>query len=209
MKKIVQIFIFGILVCSCSSTKVEQKKLKYYNENGIEISRPEFNEILSTNNFLEIPGDSVNEKRLIYRENRGIIADRSILESLLETEIGKEIDSNKPIVIIYYPGKDRCNSRSSSDRNWIKNWHNELKNGLNQIAKVDPIFIYKDNNGLDKYSGIVNWKKDPEGIIENHFFKHHYPCLSFVVISKEGKYISFFGEFSKEHVWETTQLIYE
>src|SRR5690554_7472784 len=39
------------------------------------------------------------------------------------------------------------------------------------------------------------------------FFEYHYPCHSFVVISKDGNYISYFGEFMKEYVWEATQLM--
>ena len=43
--------------------------------------------------------------------------------------------------------------------------------------------------------------------IEQLFFKHHYPCSSFVVISSKGDYISYFGEFPKEFVWEAVQIL--
>lgn len=92
---------------------------------------------------------------------------------------------------------------------WIKNWFNELENGLDKIAQIKPIYIYKDNEGLKKYKGIVEWKKDPNGTVEHHFFKHHYPCLSFTVISNTGNYISFFSEFAKEHVWQLTREMYK
>ncbi len=42
-------------------------------------------------------------------------------------------------------------------------------------------------------------------MIERLFFKYHYPCSSFVVISKNGDYISYFGEFGMKPVWEATQ----
>jgi hypothetical protein len=44
-------------------------------------------------------------------------------------------------------------------------------------------------------------------IVENLFFEHHYPCSSFAVISKNGDYISYFGEIGKEYIWEATQIM--
>jgi hypothetical protein len=60
---------------------------------------------------------------------------------------------------------------------------------------------------LNKNDGILEWKKDSEGIVERLFFEHHYPCSSFVSISKNSDYISYFGEFGKEYIWEATQIM--
>lgn len=207
MKKILLILITGILICSCSSIRTGSNKVRFFDENNLEISKSKFNQIRSTNKFLDIPGDSINHKKLILREKRGQIDDRNSLELILEKAANLELDSNKPIVIIYYPGKDPCNSSGSVNKEWIKSWYTQLEEGLNQVATVKPIYIYKDNDGLKKYDGILNWNKDPDNTIEKLFFEHHYPCSSFVVISKEGNYISYFGEFSKEFVWEATQLM--
>lgn len=207
MKKIIVTLLFGILFYSCSSTKIGNAKTKYFNENNIEISKSKFDQIRSTNKLFEIPGDSINHKKLTLREKRGKINDRKSLEFLLEEVTNQKINSNKPIVIIYYPGKDHCNSTGATNKEWIINWYGQLEEGLNQIAQVKPIYIYKDNDGLKKYDGILDWKKDLDGIIERLFFKYHYPCSSFVVISKEGDYISYFGEFGKKYVWEATQLM--
>lgn len=207
MKKILLTFIIGILILSCSATKTEKDKTKYFDENNIEISKSKFNRIRSTNKLLDIPGDSINHKKLTLREKRGKINDRKSLELLLEKSTNTELDSNKPIVIIYYPGKDPCNSSGTTKTEWIKSWYKQLEDGLNQIAEVKPLYIFKDNDGLEKYNGILNWKKDPEKTIERLFFEHHYPCSSFVVISKNGDYISYFGEFGIEYVWEATQLM--
>lgn len=208
MKKYLSLFIIGILIYSCSSTKIESNnKTKYFDENNIEISKSKFNKIRSTNKLLDIPGDSVNHKKLIVREKRGKITNRALLESLIEKEINQELDSDKPIVIIYYPGKDSCNSSGSSTKESRKIWLKQLEDGINQVAQTKPIYIYKDNDGLEKDNGILTWYKDPEGTIERLFFEYHYPCSSFVVISKNGDYISYFGEFSKEYVWEATQIM--
>tara|TARA_Y100000815_G_scaffold200959_1_gene184565 strand:- start:970 stop:1227 length:258 start_codon:yes stop_codon:yes gene_type:complete len=80
-----------------------------------------------------------------------------------------------------------------------------FNNYKDQLAQTKPIYIYKENTALQNYWDIVNWHKDPGHIIEKLFFKNDYPCQSFVVISKSGKYISYFGEFPKEFVWEATE----
>ena len=207
MKKILLTFITGILICSCSAIKTGKDKTRYFDENNIEITKSKFNLIRSTSKLLDIPGDSINHRKLTLREKRGKINDRKSLELLLEKATNLELDSNKPIVIIYYPGKDRCNSSGTTDTEWIKSWFGQLEDGLNLFAEIQPLYIFKDNNGLEKYSGILNWKKDPEKTIERLFFEYHYPCRSFVVISKNGDYISYFGEFGKEYVWEATQIM--
>lgn len=207
MKKHLLIIIIGILICSCSAIKMEDIKMRYFDENNVEISKSKFNRIRSTNKLLDIPGDSVHHRKLTLREKRGKIDDRNSLELLLENGINRELDSKKPIVIIYYPGKDPCNSGRTTNKEWIQSWYGQLEEGLNQVAEIRPLYIYKDNDGLKKYDGILNWNKDPEGTIERLFFEYHYPCGSFVVISKDGDYISYFGEFGKEYVWEATQIM--
>ena len=207
MKKVLITFIIGILICSCSATKTGKDKTRYFDENNVEISKSKFNRIRSTNKLLDIPGDSINHKKLTLREKRGKINDRKSLELMLEKATNLELDSDKPIVIIYYPGKDRCNSSGTTDKEWIKSWYGQLEDELNQVAEIKPLYIFKDNEGLEKYDGILNWHKDPEKTIERLFFEHHYPCSSFVAISKNGDYISYFGEFGKEYVWEATQIM--
>lgn len=207
MNNILLALLFGVFICSCSSTKIGDNKIKYFNENNIEISKSKFKQSRSNNKFLEITGDSNNHKKLIIRENRGRINNRKALQQLLEKELNHVLDSDKPIVIIYHPGKDSCNSSGTADQDWIRNWFGQLEEGLNQVAKVKPIYIYKDNEGLEKYEGIIDWRKDPEGIVESIFFEHHYPCSSFAVISKNGECISYFGEFTKEYVWKATEIM--
>ncbi|PJX25159.1 hypothetical protein CAP47_02355 [Psychroflexus sp. S27] len=103
MKKVFIIFLIGILFSSCSSSR-------FFDENNTEISKSKFKEQISTYKYLEIPGDSVNHKKLIKREVRGKINNREELQTLLENATHRKIDSNKPIVVIYYPRKDKCNT---------------------------------------------------------------------------------------------------
>ncbi|MFS4482981.1 hypothetical protein ACKGJY_08180 [Hyunsoonleella sp. 2307UL5-6] len=207
MRKILHILTFGILIYSCSSSKVVNIKTKYFDENNLKISKSKFQRILSTNKLLDIPGDSIHHKKLTLREKRGKITNRVLLESLLEKETNQELDATKPIVIIYYPGKDHCNSSGSTIKESRKIWFKQLEDGINQVAQTKPIYLYKDNDGLEKYNGVLTWYKDPEETVERLFFQYHYPCSSFVVISKDGNYISYFGEFGKEYVWKATQIM--
>jgi len=207
MKKSLFILFFGILISSCSSSKGRTQKKKYFNENNVKISKSKFRKIRATNRLLDIPGDSAHHRKLTLREKRGKITNRPLLEFLLESEINREIDSTKPIVIIFHPGKDACNSSGSASKERRKYWFDVLEDGVYQLAKTKPIYIYKEKEGLEKYHGILTWYKDPDQTIERLFFKHHYPCSSFVVISKDGDYISFFGEFGKKYLWGAIDYI--
>jgi hypothetical protein len=198
-----------VLLQSCSSSKPVEAKTRYFDDNNVEISKSKFDELRATNKVLEIPGDSINHKKLTQRGQRGQIDNRAALELALEQATQTSIDSDKPIVIMYYPGKDPCNSSGSPNRDSTKVWHDELEKGVYEIAKVKPFYIYKNDKGLKRFRGGLDWRKDPDGLIERLFFKYHYPCDSFVVISKEGHFVSYFGEFGKEYVWGALKMLNE
>ena len=122
-------------------------------------------------------------------------------------ELNKKIDTTKPIVIIYYPGMDSCNLSGHYDKDFAKIRKDDFELRLNNLANVEPIYIYKDNKGLkDKY-GYEKWNKDPENVVEQLFFRYHYPCQSFVVISKNGKYRSYFGEYGADYLLAVVQYM--
>jgi hypothetical protein len=206
MKNLLWMLLLSMLFYTCTSTK-SKIGTRYFDENDHEIAESKFKEIRSTNQLLDIQGDSINHKKLTIREQSGKLSNKSILMAFLEMEFHQKIDSTKPLVIIYYPGKDPCNSSGHSDRYLRKLWFKELEDGIFKIAQTKPIYIYKTFDGLEKYKGILTWHQDPKNTIERLFFKHHYPCSSFVVISKEGNFRSYFGEFSKESVWKATQIM--
>jgi len=207
MKRNLFLLFIGILISLSSSSQTRKKKTKYFDVNYVEISKSKFRKIRATNRLLDIPGDSAHHRKLSLREKRGKVNDRASLELLLENEINKELDSTKPLVIIFHPGKDACNSSSSASKERRKYWFDVLEDGVYQLAKTKPIYIYKEKEGLEKYHGILTWHKDPDQTIERLFFEHHYPCSSFVVISKDGDYISFFGEFGKKYLWGAIDYI--
>ena len=210
IKKTLLQIILIILIIACSVKEDTSKSnTKYFDINNQRINPANLYKKYTFNQILDIPGDSLNHRRLVIRENHGQINDRPLLQSVLEEITKQELDSSKPIVIIYYPGKDPCNSSGTGTKESIYSWYKTLEKRLNKIAQIKPIYIYKDSEGLERYDGFIKWQKDPAGIIEKLFFKYHYPCSSFVVVSKSGNYISFYGEFSQEYVWDATKFMNE
>lgn len=204
MKKIM-LFFFSILLLTFATNAQEVQKIRYFDVTNKEISKSIFEEKRATNAVLDIPGDSSNHHKLINREEQGKINDRAKLISFLESASGKKINSLKQIVIIYYPGSDPCNSTGNID--FIISTYKEIEKGVNKIAKATTFYVYKDIKGLERYKNAIPWIKDSEQIVEKLFFKYHYPCSSFTVISKNGNYSSYFGEFYKDLVLETSKKL--
>ena len=210
MKKTVRILITTILIGSFlhSQNKKVDNNIKYFDENYNSISKTEFDNRKWKNRLLSIQGDSINHKVLSVRENQGVLQNRKYLNSILTSSTNKLIDSSKPLVIVYYPGKDPCNSSGTATRRTIRSWYKKMEKGINKIKESNIIYVYKTKEGLyGKNDGFKEWIKDPEQTIERLFFKRHYPCSSFVVISKNDEFISYFGEFSKEYIWKAVHLI--
>lgn len=172
------------------------------------ISKSAFDKSRLDNNLIAIQDDSLNRQILTRREIRGKVNNKESFDIMIEKELNFKLDKTKPTVIIYYIDKDPYNSGGGFvDKQWVKKWKKDLENGLYQIAEIKPIYLYKNFNGLKKHKGIIPWKKDPDNQVAELFFKHKYPWLSFLVISKNGDYISFFGEFTLNHLWEATKIM--
>ncbi len=81
-----------------------------------------------------------------------------------------------------------------------------MERTIERYKNTKVFYVYKENEGIKKYQG-VKWIKDPERIIEQTFFKHHYPCGSFVVIGKNGDYQSYFGEYPVSYVLDAVRAL--
>jgi hypothetical protein len=202
MKKTI-LFLLPILFVSLFGNAQQVEKTKYFDTENKQITEKEFKQLRSTNKVLDIVGDSTNHKKLINREGSGKIEINKLVLAL-ENATSTKIDSNTTIIIVYYPGEDPCNSSGNTDGVIAK--HKETERSAKQLAKTKTLYIYKDLKGLERYDGL-SWVKDPEGLIEQSFFKHHYPCGSFVVISKTGEYISYFGEYPPYFILNAVTLL--
>lgn len=213
MKKSLLIVIIIILISNFSfaqNQKTDNNNIKYFDENYNPVSKTEYESRKLENRLLSIQGDSIHHKILSLREQEGTVANRKYLDSLLTRSTNKKIDSTKPLVIVYYPGKDPCNSSGTATRRSSKRWFTKMEKGIDKIRDSNIIYVYKDKGGLNgKNDGFKEWNKDPEHIIERLFFKRHYPCSSFVVVSENDHFISYFGEFAKDHVWKAVEVLTE
>lgn len=209
MKKIFQIFCLTILISNFAFSQnqtIVHDSIKYFDENYKPISKTEFETRNWRKDMISVQGDSINHQILNYREIRGTIKNKKVLDSVLSAATNRKIDSSKPIVILYYPGKDPCNSSGSANRKHFRKWYDKMEKGVNKIKESNIIYVYKDIDGLyGKYDGFKDWIKDPQEILEKLFFTRHYLCSSFVVISEQGRYMSYFGESSKENIWKSVR----
>ena len=180
MRKLATLLLLNLLFCSCS---------------------------LSKNDYQDILIDAEEQKKLLNTYQSGQIENLEVLQSLILPTSPENLDFSKPVVIIFYPGKDPCNSSGSATKRDRKNFHKGLTEGILELKANPPIYFYKDKEGLKKYDGIINWQKDPGGITEKLFFRQHYPCSSFVVISPTGDFLARFGEFDAMSVWKAIYLL--
>ena len=206
MKTLLKIIFLSLILNACWSSKFKTKDYTYFDENNVEIDKKIYRKKKQTGGLLGFQLDSTKFK-LTAREKRGTLSNMSKFVETLKTGLNITLDNNKPIAIIFYPGEDHCNSVASMRIDYMKAWYNQLEEGLQQVAQTKPLYIYKDSKGLENYDGLLEWKQDPNQFIKNLFFNHHYPCNSFVVISSKGGYISYFGEFPKEFLWEAAQIL--
>ncbi|MDG1277786.1 MAG: hypothetical protein P8O16_10920 [Algoriphagus sp.] len=194
---------FLILLLSISvflTCQISFAQKVYRNEMGGIITRESYEEQILNGPYFGVPGLDENDQVLIHRMPFGQIDNPEVFYKALGlSEVLKE---GKPIVVIFYPGKDECNSTGLTEGN-TKFYQKDQEWLAKNIAKkggYGPLYIYKNPSGLEKYSGIMTWAPDPEGLFEQRFFKFPYPCRSFVVIDPSGNYRAILGEFPNSQI---------
>lgn len=165
----------------------------YFDERGKRILYPEYEEKIVNGPYFGVPGKQSGEMRLIHRMPVGLTDARLFYEKLGKMDA---FQAGQPLVVIFYPGKDECNSaRSTSDPKTLKSDHLAVLRYVKKQGAAAPVYLYQQPHGLEKYEGIHKWEPDPEGVFAQRFFSFPYPCRSFVVISPKGNYRAILGEF--------------
>lgn len=189
---------------------------KYYDAAGKELSKAEFDRTERTQNYLSVIVDSsANAHQLVWREEWGTLPSAELIYSKLEAAIGKPIDRNKYLLIMYYPGQDPCNTVGSISPSYykahierLKELTRELNRNLQKNAPTQIVYIYKNQTGLRKlFEKYMDYGQDPDALIERTFFKYHYPCGSYVIIRPDGAYGSYFGEYAYEDILERAKAL--
>lgn len=203
MKKL--LVLFAIIVQNTVNAQT------YYDVDDKIINREAFDNILLDERFYSVKNDSLKASKLMYRNNRGekgSLGDSENLFKQLNEKLHLKLDSNKPLIIYYYPGKDPCNSGGMyAVRKEYLYSAKRLSKKIRKITNVNELRLYKNEEGLTTKEDL-NWKKDPNALIENLFFNYHYGCESFVIINKE-KYSAVFGEYGHEQATKALKEILE
>jgi hypothetical protein len=185
-----KIMFYSIFLVLISFQVISQT---YFNEFGKRTTKQDDEEKILNGPYFGIPGEEAGAMKLIHRMPTGLVDSQRIYQKL---GLEDEFRAGKPLIVIYYPGKDECNSTG------LGNTPESLRKNVKSVARyaekhkaVTPLYIYKNPHGLEKYQGIQQWGADPDGLFEKQFFPFHYPCGSFVVISPKGKYRGILGEY--------------
>lgn len=165
----------------------------YFDERGKRILYPEYEEKILNGPYFGVPGKQSGDMRLVHRMPVGLTDARLFYEKLGKMDAFK---AGQPIVVIFYPGKDECNSaRGTSDPKTLASDHAAVLRYVKKHGAAAPVYLYQQPHGLEKYEGIHSWAPDPEGVFAKQFFSFPYPCKSFVVLSPKGNYRAILGEF--------------
>lgn len=209
------IFLF-VLTFPIFTIAQKEKSVHFLNENGYEISKELYKEEYRNRKYnisylsITFENDTSYFIKPVKRKNYGRLSDNQF-EKLKSFIYNIKLDmtyQNKYSIIKYHPGRDRCNGgrvKYNGNKNHAlgKKYIQKLQKSFN----IETFWIHKKDTTVNfKNSGWINWQVDKQQIIEDLFFKYHYPCGSFVVINNETKnYISIFGEYGASTVEETVE----
>jgi hypothetical protein len=169
------------------------KAQSYFNELGKRITYADYEQKILSGPYFGVPGEKPGDQKLVHRMPTGLTNARMFYEKL---GMLSDFQAGRPLVVIFYPGKDECNSAAStSDPKLLRTNHEAVLKYAKKFGTATPVYLYQQAHGLEKYVGIHTWIPDPEGVFATHFFQFPYPCKSFVVISPKGNYRAILGEF--------------
>ena len=165
----------------------------YFNELGKRITYADYEQKILSGPYFGVPGAKEGDKKLVHRMPAGLTNAKLFYEKL---GMLADFQAGRPLVVIFYPGKDECNSAAStSDPKLLRSNHEAVLKYAKKFGTASPVYLYQQAHGLEKYAGIHTWIPDPEGAFAQQFFQFPYPCKSFVVISPKGNYRAILGEF--------------
>jgi hypothetical protein len=185
-----------VFLLICAGLKAYSQS--YFSEFGKRIVKTDYEDKILNGPYFGVPGDFDGDMKLVHRMPAGLTDAK-----LFYQKLGREADfaEGKPLIVIYYPGKDECNSVGlANDPKNLANDHKAIVRYAQKHETSEPVYVYNHPHGLEKYKGIMTWVPDPEEVFKANFFKYPYPCRSFVVISPKGNYRAILGEFPTSQI---------
>ncbi|MDG5491409.1 hypothetical protein [Psychroserpens sp. SPM9] len=204
-------FVSLIFLLTCLSSLGQSIKPTYYADvNGYIIEKRVFLEKSSVDKPINeryfsvtFKNDTCHIKKLVKRKNYGRLTDSKLKELLSNINADTKGSNEKLITISYHPGRDGCNN-GNMDYNGIRNNIYNIRLIKRALKKYNhkTYWVHKYDASLDFHRAKgIDWQLDANQMIEKLFFKHSYPCNSFVVINtKNGNYISLLGESGADSV---------
>jgi len=198
-------FIFFLFFISSIAKAQNEKPIQYFDIDGSEISiqlyksKSKYNANSPNYLTLRFENDSILAFKLFYQKNYGTLDAKNLelLKSYLNKNSEEKLSKTKSMIIQYHPGKDRCNR----NRERAFRYHLEYPRKIRRFLDYKTYLIYKElDNYKNKRSRKIDWIHDDEKIIEQLFFNFHFPCGSFVIVSPEGNYISYYGEYNSDRI---------
>lgn len=191
-----QLFLF-----CCMLLQYTMNAQTYYDLDNNEIDKATFEDLEKSKKIYSVSNDSLKIFKLmsINKSYETGSLDSKELINDLNQKLNLKIETTKPLIIYYYPGKDPCNSGGRySVRSENLKWNKQLSRKVRKIADVTVLRIYKNKEGLVTFKD-YDWKKDPNKLIENNFFRYDYGCEGFIIIDKDEYYFGF-GEYGPEAI---------
>ncbi|WP_445720541.1 hypothetical protein [Flavobacterium sp.] len=153
--------------------------------------------------------DTLQVFKLINRININVLDTVSLenLKNYLELNYGQKIANDEYIVINYVTAnpilkKDKYLSLwTILQPNYIKKLHTKVK--CKQFWIHDELQI-----DLDTYKyPHINWFKEKDNFIKNLFYPFQFSYGNCTIISPNGKFYSYFGEYGPEKVYKGIQTL--
>ena len=210
MNMLKKVILFFILINTVNFF-AQNSKQEFYDTKGNKISKEKFLKLEdhTVNISIGLKYDTLQVFKLINRINIDVL-DTVSLENLkkhLELNYGQKIANDEYIVINYVTAnpilkKDKYLSLwTILQPNYIKKLHTKVK--CKQFWIHDELQI-----DLDTYKyPHINWFKEKDNFIKNLFYPFQFSYGNCTIISPNGKFYSYFGEYGPEKVYKGIQTL--
>ncbi len=190
----------------------QSKAIKFFNENGTQLSEEEFynNRDYSQNLDVYLENDSIAYGILLSRRKFGNLDAATFhkIKSYLGQLRGRDIDPNRNIVINYLTEPIGIEDKQGKT-GWNILGKNYLKK-LHKIADIEQFYVNSPKVGNLKFYHLnsINWLEDHEELFKKLFFPYETVNGNYILIKPDGRFFYYLGEHSKFEVWENAEKFF-
>ncbi len=204
--------LIGILILMLASSCTTKKNLGDSNStNDLMINQNPFTELKKEIEYHGTISPYRKGSPKVLRSNiDSLNKDEAIEINNFITSLNDEYLSKVEFVMVnYYPGKDDCNSTGMATLDDIGFSNEKLNKELSKRKQITQLNVFKNDDGISRWNKNRKWEFDENLMIANQFFSEHYPCSSYLILHKSGKYYYYFGESSVEKKVKDIDLFME